>query len=64
MRHDGQVVLDDDDGLPRIDQVVQHLQHLLDVRQMQARRGLVQHVDVPVARQRDGQLQALPLTAR
>jgi len=43
--HDIQVVLDDDDRVPRVDEPVQHLEETLDVGEVKARRGLVQDVE-------------------
>src|SRR5262249_6012316 len=41
---DIEVVLDDDDGVARIDETVQHGEQLLDVGEMEARRRLVEDV--------------------
>ena len=40
-----EVVLDDDDGVALLDQAVEHLEQLLDVREVQAGRRLVEDVE-------------------
>src|ERR671910_819589 len=40
-----QIVLDDDDGVPRVHEPVQYGEQLLDVREVKPRRRLVQDVD-------------------
>ena len=44
LRHDIQIVLDDDHGVSRIDQTLQHLHQLLDVRHVQPDGRLVEHI--------------------
>ena len=39
-----QVVLDDDDGVARVAQPVQHVEQQLDVVEMQAGGGLIEHI--------------------
>jgi hypothetical protein len=64
---DVQVVLDDDDGVARVAQLVQHLEQQVDVGKVQAGGGLVQDVEraagVALA-QLLRQLHALRLAAR
>src|SRR4051794_12204088 len=43
--HDVEVVLDDNHGVPLVDQLVQHLEQLLGVLEMQARGRLVEDVE-------------------
>src|SRR4051812_26504086 len=57
------MVLDDDDGLASVDQSVKQSQQLLDVREMKARRRLVEDVDAADLRHVRCQLEALTLTA-
>ena len=62
VRHHGLVMLDHDHRLPRLNEPVQQAKQLLDIRQMQARRWLVEHVNVTFTSHIDGKLQALPLS--
>src|SRR5438552_6362320 len=48
--HHVQVVLDDDDGVARIDEAVEHVEQALHVREMEAGRGLVEDVEGPPGR--------------
>ena len=59
-------MLDDDDGVARLHQLVQHLQQQINVGEMQAGGGLVQDVERATsvsARQLQGQFHALRLAA-
>ena len=47
MGHNGLVVLDDDDGLARLNQPVEQAEQLLDVREVQAGGRLVEDIDAP-----------------
>src|ERR687897_3629243 len=61
-----QVVLDDDDGVPRVHEPVQYGEQLLHVREVEPGRRLVQDVDGPARRplaQLARQLYALRLAA-
>ena len=59
---DIEVVLDDDDRVAGIDEPMQHAQQLLDVRHVQADRGLVEHVQgVPISRLGRGSLPGVVL---
>jgi hypothetical protein len=64
---DVQVVLDDDDGVARVAQLVQHLEQQVDVGEVQAGGGFVEDVEraagVALA-QLQRQLHALRLAAR
>src|SRR5579859_2555461 len=48
--HDVEVVLDDDDRVPRVDEAVQDLEELLDVGEVEAGRRLVEDVQRPAGR--------------
>src|SRR5213594_3685092 len=64
---DVEVVLDDHHGVAVLDQPVQHLEQLLDVREVQPRRRLVEDIEGAAgrpARQLGGELHALRLAAR
>src|SRR5206468_9747582 len=64
---DVEVVLDDNHGVAVLDQPVQHLEQLLDVREVQPRRRLVEDIEGAAgrpARQLGGELHALRLAAR
>jgi hypothetical protein len=58
-----QVVLNDDDGVSVVHQPLKDVHQPVDVRRMQPRRWLVQHVERARLPQLGGQLQALALTA-
>ncbi len=65
--HDVEVVLDDDHRVAAVDEGVQHLQELLHVVEVEARRGLVEDVERAAgraARQLARELHALGLAAR
>ena len=64
VRHDGLVVLDDDDAVARLDEPVEQGEHVLDVGEVQPGRRLIQHVDRALLRHRDRELEALALAAR
>ena len=61
--HDRLVMFDDDDGLPGVDQTVEHAEELLDVGEVESAGGLVEHVDPTLFPHVGRQLQPLPLTA-
>src|SRR6185503_3203975 len=63
VRHDGLVVLDDDDRLAGIDEPVQQAEQLRDVGEVQAGGGLVEDVDTALFGHVGGQLEPLPLAA-
>jgi hypothetical protein len=63
VRHDGLVVLDDDDGLAGVDQPVEQAEQLLDVGEVQAGGRLVEDEDTALLAQVGGQLDPLPLAA-
>src|SRR5258708_21976441 len=48
--HDVEVVLDDDNGVARIDEAMQDLEELLDVREVETRGRLVEDVEGPARR--------------
>src|ERR687897_202915 len=59
---DVEVVLDDDDGVPLVDEPLEHLEQLLDVGEVQPGRRLVEDVEGPPRRdlaQLGGELDAL-----
>src|SRR4051794_4163858 len=57
------MVLDDDDGLARVDQPGEQREELLDVREMEPGGRLVEHEDAPLLAEVGGQLEALALAA-
>jgi len=63
VRHDGLVVLDHDDAVAGLHEAIQHVEQIVDVREVQARRRLVEHVHRPLLRHRDGELEALSFPA-
>jgi hypothetical protein len=63
VRHDRLVVLDDDDGLARVDEPVEQAEQLLDVGEVQPRRRLVQDVDPALLTHVRRELQPLALAA-
>ncbi len=63
MRHDRQVVLDDDQRLAGVDEPVEQTEQLLDVGEVQSRGRLVEDVDARLLRHGGGQLEPLPLAA-
>jgi hypothetical protein len=63
VRHDGQVVLDDDDRLAGVDEAVEQAEQPLDVGEVQAGGRLVEDVDAALLGQVGGQLEPLALTA-
>jgi hypothetical protein len=62
--HHRLVVLDHDHRLAGVDQPVQEAEQLLEVGQVQAGGGLVEHVDAARRRPSGGELEALALAAR
>src|SRR3546814_7264178 len=58
------VMLDHDDAVARVDEAVEEPEEVVDVGEMQARRGFVEHIDRPRLRHRDRELEPLPLPAR
>ncbi len=61
---DVQVVLDDDDGVPLVDELVEHVEELVGIFEMEAGRRLIQNVERPArttARQFLGQFYTLGL---
>src|SRR5439155_6438357 len=65
--HDVQVVLDDDDRIPRVDETVEYLEEALDVGEVKAGRRLVEDVQGPAGgtpAQLGRELDALRLTTR
>nr|BFF16926.1 hypothetical protein GCM10025730_04470 [Promicromonospora thailandica] len=63
VRHDGLVVLDDDDGLAGVHETVQQGEQVVDVGQVQACGGFVEHVDAARFPEVGGELEALALAA-
>ena len=63
VRHDGLVVLHDNDGFPGVDQTVQHAQEAFDVGQVKTRGGLIQDVGAALLPHARGQLEALAFTS-
>src|SRR5262245_20220661 len=62
-----QVVLDDHDGIALLDEPIEHLEQLLDVREVQPRRRLIQDVERTAggaAAELGGELHALSLPTR
>ena len=57
VRHDGLVVLDDDDRSARVDEPIQQAEQLVDVGEMQAGGGLVEDEDTALPAQVSSQLQ-------
>jgi len=55
------VVRDDEDRLAGVDESVEQAEQLLDVGEVEARRRLVEGVDVALLGQLGGQLESLPL---
>src|SRR5439155_21570548 len=65
--HDVQVVLDDDDRIPRVDETVEYLEEALDVGEVKAGRRLVEDVEGPAGgapAELGRELDALRLTTR
>ena len=63
---DVEIVLDDKDGVPRVDELLQHFDELVDVRHMQSGRWLVEDIERPAGRplgELGRQLHALRLAA-
>ena len=63
---DVEIVLDDEDSVPRVDELLQHLNQLVDVRHVQSCRRLVEDIERPAGRplrKLRRQLHALRLTA-
>ena len=63
VRHDSLMVLDDDDRLAGVDQTVEQAEELLNIREMEASGGLVEHVDVTFLTHVGGELESLSLAA-
>jgi hypothetical protein len=61
VRHDRQVVLDDDDRRAGVDEPVEQAEQLRDVGEVQAGGRLVEDVDAPLLAQVGGQPEPLPL---
>src|SRR6478609_2332190 len=60
VRHHRLVVLDHDHGLPAVDQAVEQAEQVLDIREVETGRRLVEDVDVALLPHLHRQLQALP----
>src|SRR5215211_3584323 len=63
VRHDRQVVLDDDDRLAGVDEPVEQAEQLLDVGEVEAAGRLVEDVDAALLGHPGGQLEPLSLAA-
>jgi hypothetical protein len=63
VRHDRLVVLDDDHRLAAVDEAVEQAQQLLDVGEVQARRRLIEDIDIAFLSHARGQFEPLALAA-